>query len=236
MIKFYRKIRQKLLSEGKIGKYIKYALGEIILVVIGILIALYINDWNQNQLDKNEVTNYFKQIKTELESDIIHFNDDITKMNDYTNYLNKVSEGKYEEVDLSHLLMYLTRNRFPRNFGISYNKMLESGIIKHLKNNEISNKLQAYYLTSCTEYNTRTQFHSNFISDNIEGPLLLILDHKKGFLVDPKEVIEELENGKLKSLVNWQLSYFEYHIPEVEKDITQATELINLINKKITKG
>ncbi|WP_223034350.1 DUF6090 family protein [Hanstruepera marina] len=49
MIKFFRKIRQQLLSEGKTGKYLKYAIGEIILVVIGILIALQINNWNETR-------------------------------------------------------------------------------------------------------------------------------------------------------------------------------------------
>ncbi|MBT8316904.1 MAG: hypothetical protein HKP59_04710 [Lutibacter sp.] len=51
MIKFFKKIRQNLLSEGKTGKYFKYAIGEIILVVIGILIALGINNWNENRKD-----------------------------------------------------------------------------------------------------------------------------------------------------------------------------------------
>jgi|TARA_R110000737_G_C14509985_1_gene473452 hypothetical protein len=46
MIKFFRKIRQNLVSKGNTGKYLKYAIGEIILVVIGILIALSINNWN----------------------------------------------------------------------------------------------------------------------------------------------------------------------------------------------
>ena len=49
MIKFFRKIRQNLLSEGKTGKYMKYAVGEIILVVIGIIIALQINNWNEDR-------------------------------------------------------------------------------------------------------------------------------------------------------------------------------------------
>lgn len=49
MIKFFRTIRQNLLSEGKTGKYLKYAIGEIILVVIGILIALQINNWNEER-------------------------------------------------------------------------------------------------------------------------------------------------------------------------------------------
>lgn len=54
MIKFFRKIRQNLLSEGKTGKYFKYAIGEIVLVVIGILIALSINNWNENRKDSIE--------------------------------------------------------------------------------------------------------------------------------------------------------------------------------------
>ena len=51
MIKFFRKIRQNLLVENKTGKYLKYAIGEIVLVVIGILIALQINNWNENRKD-----------------------------------------------------------------------------------------------------------------------------------------------------------------------------------------
>ncbi|PIQ17449.1 MAG: hypothetical protein COZ75_13325, partial [Flavobacteriaceae bacterium CG_4_8_14_3_um_filter_34_10] len=54
MIKFFRKIRQKTLTENKFGKYLTYAIGEIILVVIGILIALQINNWNENRKNSNE--------------------------------------------------------------------------------------------------------------------------------------------------------------------------------------
>lgn len=49
MIKFFRKIRRNFLLEGKTGKYLKYAMGEIILVVIGILIAVGITNWNKNR-------------------------------------------------------------------------------------------------------------------------------------------------------------------------------------------
>ena len=50
MIKFFRHIRKSLLMENRTSKYFKYAIGEIILVVIGILIALQINTWNQNRI------------------------------------------------------------------------------------------------------------------------------------------------------------------------------------------
>ncbi|MFT7073388.1 DUF6090 family protein [Patiriisocius sp. Uisw_017] len=52
MVKFLRKIRQKMLTENKFSKYLIYAIGEIILVVLGILIALAINNWNENNNEK----------------------------------------------------------------------------------------------------------------------------------------------------------------------------------------
>ena len=51
MIRFFRQIRKRLLVENKTGKYLKYAISEIMLVVIGILIALQINNWNDSSLD-----------------------------------------------------------------------------------------------------------------------------------------------------------------------------------------
>lgn len=51
MINFFKKIRQDLLMENKTGKYLKYAIGEILLVVIGILIALQANNWNEDRKD-----------------------------------------------------------------------------------------------------------------------------------------------------------------------------------------
>jgi len=67
MINFFRKIRQNLLSENKAGKYLKYAIGEIVLVVIGILIALQINNWNERRKIRNAEIEILKNLKTELE-------------------------------------------------------------------------------------------------------------------------------------------------------------------------
>ena len=71
MIKFFRKIRQDLLSKGKTGKYLKYAIGEIVLVVIGILIALSINNWNEDRKDQYQELKYLIGIKTDLEVDLV---------------------------------------------------------------------------------------------------------------------------------------------------------------------
>ena len=66
MIKFFKKIRQNLLTENKFSKYMLYAIGEIVLVVVGILIALQINNWNQNRLAVNEEQAILKNIHTEF--------------------------------------------------------------------------------------------------------------------------------------------------------------------------
>ena len=68
MIKFFRKIRQKLLTENKTSKYLLYAIGEIVLVVIGILIALWINNENQNYKNRNLANIYLSDFKRDLES------------------------------------------------------------------------------------------------------------------------------------------------------------------------
>ncbi|WP_235299368.1 DUF6090 family protein [Portibacter marinus] len=70
MIKFFRKIRQDLLSRGKSGKYLKYALGEIVLVVIGIMIAIQINNANQKRLDRETLQGYLNSIAQNIESDL----------------------------------------------------------------------------------------------------------------------------------------------------------------------
>ena len=79
MIKFYRKIRQNLISEGKTGKYLKYAIGEIILVVIGILIALQINNFNNDKKQRDSEQAYLQSLQIEFKTNLIKINDCITE-------------------------------------------------------------------------------------------------------------------------------------------------------------
>jgi hypothetical protein len=236
MIKFFRKIRQDLLLENKTGKYFKYAIGEIILVVIGILIALSINNWNENRLKSIETSNYLMQIKNELLIDLQNFNTDLKQIQQSTEYLNKISEGKYNEVELTLLLHYLTANLDARNFGTSFNKLTESGAIE-LIDAELRQKLQTYYITTISGYNNVVTYHARFNLENIEGPLLLILRHEKDFTVSSKEVLEKLETENIISMVNWQISFMEAHQSNFEKVVDDVQELINLINEEtITKA
>jgi hypothetical protein len=72
MIKFFRKIRYKLMETGKTSKYFKYAIGEIILVVIGILIALQINNWNEERKNRYVEQKILQSINDDLTIDLIN--------------------------------------------------------------------------------------------------------------------------------------------------------------------
>ena len=67
MIKFFRKLRQNFIAEGKTLNYVKYAIGEIILVVIGILIALEVNNWNNERKDSIKENYYLNSIKSSIQ-------------------------------------------------------------------------------------------------------------------------------------------------------------------------
>ena len=98
MIKFFRKIRQNLLMENKTGKYFKYAIGEIVLVVIGILIALQINNWNEeNKVSKRE-TLILNELINSIDKDL----------NAYERYLDPRLERKNSGLD--SLYFYIFKN------------------------------------------------------------------------------------------------------------------------------
>ena len=73
MAKLFNKIRKTLLAEGKTTNYLKYAIGEIVLVVIGILIALSVNNWNQENKDRKLGEDYLLRIHRDLVQDTISF-------------------------------------------------------------------------------------------------------------------------------------------------------------------
>ncbi len=70
MIKFFRKIRHRLIAEGKFRSYLLYAIGEITLVVFGILIALWINNWNQEIKDKKTESAFLEYFCNDLKTDV----------------------------------------------------------------------------------------------------------------------------------------------------------------------
>ena len=73
MLKLFRNIRKQLLNEGNTTNYLKYAIGEIVLVIIGILIALQINNWNENRKSKQQMLINISSIKEDIQTEINDF-------------------------------------------------------------------------------------------------------------------------------------------------------------------
>tara|TARA_R110000868_G_scaffold37111_5_gene131413 strand:+ start:39426 stop:40175 length:750 start_codon:yes stop_codon:yes gene_type:complete len=75
MFNFLRKNRHKLILQDNTKKYLLYAIGEIMLVVIGILIALQVSNWNEKRIERNQLTNYYERIHEELSNQVFYLKD-----------------------------------------------------------------------------------------------------------------------------------------------------------------
>ena len=74
MINFFRKIRHQLVTQNKVSKYLLYAIGEIVLVVLGILLALQVNNWSESKKTKIEEFKYLERLKLDLTQDTLYYN------------------------------------------------------------------------------------------------------------------------------------------------------------------
>ena len=143
MIKFFRKIRQSLLNEGKTTKYFKYAFGEIILVVIGILIALQINSWNESRKNTIKEQQILSQLKEEYTANLLQLEQKIAHRKKIIKAATKVLEyidepTKVPEASLTSQLNILIGNP---TFKPIENNLINSGNILLIKNEKLNQLL-----------------------------------------------------------------------------------------------
>ncbi|MFY0629612.1 MAG: hypothetical protein JXR05_04470 [Flavobacteriaceae bacterium] len=172
MIKFFRKIRQKLLSENKFRRYLIYAIGEIILVVIGILIALQINNNNEVRKNQKNVIENLKTIQQELLLDINKASEVIISYNIKDSLICRVLNSKVTATDYkrnrrcrslttSNYLLKIHKNGFEK---------LESKIdILPEKYDELFEKLNTIYLEEVPIIELRNQLMRNYASSTKEN-------------------------------------------------------------------
>jgi len=132
MIKFFRHIRRSLIQENRMGKYFKYAIGEILLVVIGILIALQINNWNEKRKATFQEITILKNIQEDITLDTLDINFNIEKHNDFID----------NEKRLLHFLQSdLSKPRDSINYssalGVPLTVALHKSTFNNLQNNQI---------------------------------------------------------------------------------------------------
>ena len=147
MINFFRKTRNTLITKNKFSKYLLYAIGEIALVMIGILLALQINNWNTKRIEKREEISSYRNIKRQINDDknvisgIIDYNDLYYKQYKYANQI--IEQNDQSKIDtLGKIALKLYKySDYNRSSNI-YQNLINSGELKLLKNRDIIEQIQ----------------------------------------------------------------------------------------------
>jgi hypothetical protein len=239
MIKFFRKIRQKLLTENKISKYLIYAVGEIILVVIGILIALNINNKNEQRIKAEKLDTIYIEIQRELALNInrVSFLIDFYEKKDSIIYLvlkNKLTKADYIKTpEISSVLFnnqqfniqnkgYLRLTNeldiLPENFSAILNKLN----IVYEENKYVTDNAQRKF----------NEFNWNSVK-SLSNSKIWYLDFMYNNRLND-EVLEYMINDpfyKNKAL-DYKVFYHNLYLPRFKKNAVRAYEALSKITGK----
>ncbi len=162
MLRFFRQIRQRLLTENRFSKYLLYAIGEILLVVIGILIALYIDGRQSEHQERIRSQNLLKNIQSDLEQDTTNLQelaDMYKKIHRDRLELLRSSELEKLEVDsLMHLVMPFFR--IVHLTDQSFQKIKNTGVTELTGFEELYDKINKYYTSDNEFYIQRINWDS----------------------------------------------------------------------------
>lgn len=251
MIKFFRKIRQQLLTENKFSKYLLYAIGEIILVVIGILIALQINNANNSRIEKAREIKYLKNIKIDLYKDIENLEYNI----EFREKKSKGTEKIIEQIngmlieDMSETAYNVVNTLYQEKFepsNVTYNDLVSSGNMNLISNDSI--KMDLFELSLLYQRNSygidhETKEYEEFISKPIYKfvdiermkPVFLGIKTAEEVNLSEKDFEElfkskEYKNGCVVS--NWTT---EEMLDIYKKIKTKSERIIKLIDMELEK-
>jgi len=246
MIKFFRKIRQNLLTENKFSKYLLYAVGEIILVVIGILIALQINNWNQERKNQKLKVFYMNSIVNDLVKDTLDINRithiQITDNEATKKYLNRILNSS-STIDT---IINIARNEFNYYFQVkrdyannTFNTLISTGNIELLDKELIEKlmELNSLQIDQLKRADSHINYYQTIMSNNIRSfPLLINIPEDN--IVERtlwKDINEKELVGNLTAVIGVRKLMFEntiighLKVKEKEKDIFKLIE--KLLNK-----
>jgi len=248
MIKFFRKIRQRLLSENKFTKYLLYAIGEIVLVVIGILIALQINNRNEYRKDRITEKEYLESLKTELEINLEEAENQIkinTQQVKNGQLILKSIKGDTILNDAQPLAFAIQQAyySFPINFTHNvWDELIATGNVGLIQNKDLKEKIAKFYgrtnFTLNLEIECQTYYRGfrRTVGDVLETSIWLELagaiENKQTKIIaelpDQKELVSRLEelkelNGFLADLIACRyglLNTFRGYRKELESILT----------------
>ena len=216
MIKFFRDIRQNLLSEGKISKYLKYAIGEILLVVIGILIALQINNWNEEKNDHKIEKDYMLNMLEDFQDDLAVYKNYQKHNSEIYTLVDSIVSGLKADNRKEHVrqLSYWARMVTIKWMIVherTYEQMKSSGHLRLVEDKEVSDGISNYY-NSLKEFDGYNEAGMLWAADYVEALgkifdaeiLLKILRERKIQDAKPKDMLNEdpiILNQLMNSLV-----------------------------------
>ena len=187
MIKFFRKIRQRLLTENKFSKYLIYAIGEIVLVVIGILIALQINNWNEQRKERIQEKIFLKRFEVELNTNLENILTAISLNKSRIHraeFLLRTIDKPQLAVDSSSYFMksieHASYTNIPLISDNAFEELKSSGNLSLISNEVLRAALQIYY--SWTSY----EGQYNFLQQDIQ----LNYSHLKQGIFTTSQVID----------------------------------------------
>jgi len=176
MIKFFRKIRYDLMEKNKTGKYLKYAIGEIVLVMIGILLALQVNNWNELRKQSKSELQILHKLKRDISNDIKSL-----KRFDII-YEKRETDGKLalelfykaktiKDLDSVIKLINGSWNDLIVNTS-TYNEMMNNGILYNMQNQELQDLITSYYLRVDVDKNHMKQINNGNLEMYYHNPEL----------------------------------------------------------------
>ena len=227
MIKFFRRIRYGLMEQNKTGKYFKYAIGEIVLVVIGILIALQVNNWNQKRLQTNKAEDSLKLILRDLEMEFLSLSSARNELSTQMHSLIKVSNGEFDEKNLESFLFDLT-GVFVYSIGNQgYLFLNQPGNLDLIADEELKEALIYHYENFVPMLVKWSVWHEN-ITTNIEEYAMRNLPIEINYTIDTNQ-LSPLLDGQLKSIINFQINSFEDIINFIDATKYEIRDLQNKI-------
>ncbi len=234
MIKFFRKIRQKLLSENKFSKYLLYAIGEIILVVIGILLALQLNYLKEKRNILKQERNALELIKDNLQKEIADLDRFVHQRVRDTTYLKNVYYKKWNGIPLDSLGMKGTSAFNYKPFNTAYEGLKANDKLFIIQNEELKQKIIFYFEQQRANLLDWSDWHRSFVYDVLEKYMFTELPINPNELIDDLNFLKaKLEDRQLKSLISNQIGSLRRLDRTISEAKNYAYEIIELIDKEI---
>jgi hypothetical protein len=231
MIKFFRKKRYDLMEKKNTGKYFKYAFGEIVLVVIGILIALSINNWNtnrlNNQVEKVILNNLKKDLMLELDNLDSHKTMQNIWINSGTEILKNYDSNDGFLVDdelLASINDLMIRSAFLPTKS-TYQTIENTGKIDLINNRNLKEEILIYY-KDISWFSKNTTDNNTYLVDQLVNNKLIELT-----FFQTKSFSKELrEEWTVFDIENYKLQKSNRFIEQVQKELNNLENSLNLIN------